>query len=280
MIYFSSQDPRSTARQIANTANEILTLYFSGSLKEKEESVGKTRDLCNQILKHVIGNVPTDYKEIKQKMKVRFGDGADAKWNEYELACNRANQYLKTGKVAKFGIDHNARFVEWILWELHIIEKREMFKNEDLKYLDDSDFFNREDENLYKKQGKFRTMMFIRNAYRVEKYSKKIFGYYDMYVPLILERMAIEHYLKNLCEKNNIFGTNKDGKPTTEAPSKPAICLDMLEKRKLISFAKAQEFKAVLNRGNANTHEGYASYEFALVHGLEVLKYCFKEMTR
>jgi len=123
-------------------------------------------------------------------------------------------------------------------------------------------------------------MMFIRNAYRVEKYSKKIFGYYDMYVPLILERMAIEHYLKNLCEKNKIFGVDEKKNRTTEAPSRPADCLKILKDKKIISRAMAQEFKAVLNRGNANTHEGYASYEFALVHGLEVLKYCFKEMTR
>ena len=118
-------------------------------------------------------------------------------------------------------------------------------------------------------------MLFYRNAYRAEMYSHTKFctdahpdGTYDMYTPLILTRMGVEQYLKYLYEKN-IADT---------APSMASETRQALESKGIISKAWSNELWAILRRGNANTHSGAANYVFANMHGIEVLKMCFREI--
>jgi hypothetical protein len=82
--------------------------------------------------------------------------------------------------------------------------------------------------------------------------------------------MAVEQYLKHLYEINRL----SDETPTSSE------CRQALLKNNIISRAASNELWAVLRRGNANTHEGYAGYVFANMHCIAVLKMCLEELRR
>ena len=284
-IYFSTSSKNIHALEAVKLGNEIISLYMSSSISYKKESVKKTEGFFKEIICYAGGNPADTLSNVKNKILSRFADGARIKWTEVELAYHRVEAYLKTGEIEEFGIDHNARFVEWMLYEMKIVARekntRLIFSDENKRYLNKSPiFFNREDETIYAKKKDMRGMMFIRNAYRAEKYAREIDGCNDMYTPLILERMAVEQYLKALCEKHKIYETvqNKKTKKTEKIcpPKFASTCRTSLAAKKIISSSISNEIYAVLQRGNVNTHEGYASYAFAVIHGLELLKYCLK----
>lgn len=274
--YFSTRSSNAHAIAAVQLGNEIISLYNSSTYQNKKESVKHTKAFFMKIISYVAGDKTISFEEIKRLFLARFSDGARAKWNEFDLAYNRVNLYLKTGEIEELGINHNAKFVDWILRELRIVEGNSIFSEINRSYLNTPQtFFDRNDESVFKQQRNPYGMMFIRNAYRAEKYARENDGFYDMYTPLILERMAIEQYLKSLCDKYKIYD-EVDGKKTNTIPSKPSRCKTLLESNKIISRSMANEISAVLHRGNVNTHEGYASYAFAVIHGLDLLKYCSK----
>ena len=272
--YFSTKSTNVYAVAAVQMANEIISLYNSSSLQNKKESVKQTKQFFTKLISYVAGNKTVSFEEIKKLFLARFSDGARAKWNEFDLAYNRVNAYIKTGEIEEFGIDHNAKFIDWILRELRIVEANSIFSDSNRRYLNTPQtFFDRNDESVFKQQKNPYGMMFVRNAYRAEKYARENDGFYDMYTPLILERMAIEQYLKALCDKYKIYD-EVDGKKTNHIPSIASKCKTLLEANKIISRSLSNEISAVLHRGNVNTHEGYASYAFAVIHGLDFLKYC------
>ena len=274
--YFSTRSSNTHAISAVQLGNEIISLYNSSTYQNKKESVKHTKAFFTKIISYVAGDKTISFEEIRRLFLARFSDGARAKWNEFDLAYNRVNVYLKTGEIEEFGINHNAKFVDWILRELRIVEGNSIFSEVNRSYLNTPQtFFDRNDESVFKQQRNPYGMMFIRNAYRAEKYARENDGFYDMYTPLILERMAIEQYLKSLCDKYKIYD-EVDGKKTNSIPSIPSRCKTLLEANKIISRSMANEISAVLHRGNVNTHEGYASYAFAVIHGLDLLKYCSK----
>lgn len=279
MNYYSNDYQRasnSLAKKMISTADEIVTLYMSGSRSGRTESLKKTKEYLAYFEQYVTGKhdskktfsflTPVVRQELANMLKVDI----EPIGIELDLAVNRVRNMVFGEHIDDYGYDHNVRFVDWTLRILSLIEKT-AFDASNREYLSSTErFFNGADEKQYKG----RKMLFYRNAYRAEMYSHKLYtdlnsdGTYDMYTPLILTRMAVEQYLKYMYEKEI----------ASKAPSKASECREALEKKGIISKALSNEVWAVLRRGNANTHEGYASYVFANMHCIAVLKMCLKEL--
>ena len=277
--YFKSNINQHYALKAVDLANEIVTLYADGDF---EEAMKGMKAFFEQIVCHVLGHSSVNWGEIRNGFKSLIPEGSRVKLLEIELVRNRIYWYSKGEKLEPFAIDHSVRFVDWILHELGITnDEKGVFSDANYAYMKKPEHFVRDQEEPYKQKGNMYGVVFIRNAYRAEKYAKQ--G--DKYTPLILERMAVEQCLKGLCDTHNIRvkkDINKHKKPPCppkyiyDIPSGGAECKDLLLDKNIISKTMANEITAVLQRGNANTHEGYADYVFALIHGLEVLKYCEK----
>ena len=275
--YFKSVVNQHYALKAVDLANEIVTLYADGSF---DEAMKRMKVFFDQIVCHVLGHSSEDWGEIRNGFKSVIPEGSRVKLLEIELVYKRITYLEKEQKVEAFAVDHSVRFVDWILHELGITnDEKGVFSDANYAYMKKPEYFIRDQEEPYKQKGNMYGVVFIRNAYRAEKYAKQ--G--DKYTPLILERMAIEQCLKGLCDKHNIrvkenVNKNKNQPPrfVEVIPSSPSECNILLAKKKVISKFMENEYSIVLRRGNANTHEGYADYMFALIHGLEVLKYCEK----
>ena len=279
MNYYASDYQRTTnslARKMISVADEIVTLYMSGSRSNRSESLKRTKEYLAYFEQYVTGKHDSNKSfsfltpVVKQELAKKLSIDIEPIGIEIELAVNRVRNMVFGEHIDEYGYDHNARFVDWTLRILGLIEKT-AFDASNREYLSSSDrIFTQAEE----KHHKGRKMLFYRNAYRAEMYSHKLYtdlsseGTYDMYTPLILTRMAVEQYLKYMYEK----------KISSKAPSKPSECREALEKKGIISKALSNEVWAVLRRGNANTHEGYASYVFANMHCIAVLKMCLKEL--
>lgn len=265
----------SNAQKVVASAQEVVELYLSG---RKNDSLRKSLDFFNNINYYLFGKTtfakPSQnnnyHDELEDLFKKRIKPASEAKWNEFSLAFERAKASLNNENILECGYDHTASFVDWFIYECGLIKKENRIKELSEKreqYLKSlHTIFCRENEKNYTGRAK----LFYRNAYRAEMYSRKVYtdlnkdGFYDMYTPLILTRMGVEQYLKGMYE--NIFSKC--------APSKPSECRKLLKRAKHISNALSNEIYAALQRGNVNTHEGYASYPFAIIHGIELLKYC------
>ena len=280
MNYYSSDYQRTSnplAKKMISTADEIVTLYMSGSRNGRSESLKKTKEYLAYFEQYVTGkhdskktfsfSTPVVRQELANKLKVDIEPISI----ELDLAVNRVRNMVFGEHIDDYGYDHNVRFVDWTLRILGLRPDRSIFHEANKQDASSTErFFNGAEEKQYTG----RKMLFYRNAYRAEMYSHKLYtdlnteGTYDMYTPLILTRMAVEQYLKYMYEK----------KISSKAPSKPSECREALEKKGIISKALSNEVWAVLRRGNANTHEGYASYVFANRHCIAVLKMCLKEL--
>lgn len=276
--YYNDYQRASTSleKKMIATADEIVTLYMSGGRNGCLKSLKKTKEYLACFEQYVIGKhdnkKPFSFSTpaVKQKLANKLKEDIEPIGIEIELAVNRVKSMALGEHIDACGYAHNVRFVDWTLRILGLIEKT-AFDASNREYFSSTErFFNRDDEKNYNG----RKMLFYRNAYRAEMYSHKIYtdlnsdGTYDMYIPLILSRMAVEQYLKYMYEK----------KFAAKAPSKPSECREKLEKKGVISKAMSNELWAILKRGNANTHEGYASYVFANMHCIAVLKMCFEEL--
>lgn len=264
------------AKKMIAVADEIVSLYMSGNRNSRIDSLKKTKEYLAYFEYYITGshdnqkNFSFATSVVKQELTKKLSGDVEPVSIEIELAVHRVRNAVYGESIPEYGYDHNARFVDWSLRILGLIEKT-AFDALNREYLANSKrFFSPEGEQKYRG----RKMLFYRNAYRAEMYSHKLYtdlkseGVYDMYTPLILTRMAVEQYLKYMYEK----------KISSQAPSKPSECREALESGGFISRALSNELWAVLKRGNANTHEGYASYVFANMHCIEVLKMCLKEL--
>ena len=261
-------------RKLIECADEIVSLYMSGS--GRRESLRKTQKYMEYLEQYLLGKYDPQvpfYKrlaQLKAALPKRLHVDAEPIAIELEVAYRRVECMRLGDHTDELGYDHNVRFVDAMLRIFNLIE-RSGFHDSYKNYLDSADrFFSAAEERKYKG----RKMLFYRNAYRAEKYSHKLYsdphgeGTCDMYTPLILSRMAVEQYLKYMYEL----------KFSMDAPSKPSECREKLEAQKCISRSLSNELWAVLKRGNANTHEGYAGYVFANMHCIAVLKMCFEEL--
>lgn len=281
MNYYSSDYQMNTdplVKRMLTTADEIVTLYMAGDSSSRVESLRRTQVYIEQFEEYVTGQHDgsrgfyCDTKALKEALARQLSIDVTPILIEIELAVSRVRNFVSGESIADFGIDHNARFVDWTLRLLGISAKS-AFSDLNREYLSSTErFFSGDEERNYSG----RKMLFYRNAYRAEMYSHKLYvdlnakGTYDMYTPLILTRMAVEQYLKYLYELNRI---------SPETPSS-SECRQALLKNHLITRANSNELWAVLRRGNANTHEGYASYVFANMHCIAVLKMCLEELRR
>ena len=266
MNHYSCKSSNQHARKAVKEAEKIVNLYLNGY---KSESLNRTMGFFDELNMYLFRKTQSpSIEDFSKKIKM----ASEVKFNEYSLAINRARNCNNSEKILECGYEHNASFIDWFLYDIGLIDKANRFKelSEARKtYLKNLNFsFVREDEDKYKGRAK----LFYRNAYRAEMYSHKVYTdaikdeFYDMYTPLILTRMGVEQYLKSMYES----------KMKVEAPSYASQCRQELEKKKYISKNLSNEIYAVLKRGNVNTHEGYASYPFAIIHGIEILKECLK----
>lgn len=272
--YQDYQKARSqSGKELLKVADEIISEYTSGN---KKRSLEMTKTFLVDFEAYLTGNrvnpahFVISYKNIETALSNKLHTDVDPMMIEIGTATTRIKTFLSGAAIDDLGIDHNARFVDWALRILGLSEKT-VFNSQNQEYLvSQQRYFSKEKEKLFSG----RKMMFYRNAYRAEMYSHKLFteidreGQYDMYTPLILSRMAVEQYLKFSYEKH--FGE--------PAPATPSECREKLWKGKFLTSAFSNEIHAVLKRGNANTHEGYASYVFANMHCIQVLKKCFEQM--
>lgn len=277
MNHYVCQSNDQHAVNAVQLAEQIIQLYLDG---KREASLKITLDFFNELnfyLFHKTDFVkPTQanhhFNELESLFTRKIKEASEVKWNEYNLAFLRAKFFAKGLSVKDYGYDHNASFIDWFIYDIGLIKKenrRKELSEKRGRILKENNFiFNREKEEQYKGRAK----LFYRNAYRAEMYSHKIYtdidkkGFYDMYTPLILTRMGVEQYLKAMYE--NTFHS--------QALEKPSSCRKELKKNKIISDVYSNEIFAILQRGNVNTHEGYASYPFAIIHGLAVLKECLQ----
>ena len=281
MNYYSrdyDRATRQTDRELIAKADEIITLYMSGTKSGRKESLKETKEYLALLEKRLTNSSGEGgakkfsfmTREVEDALENMLHVDIDPIKIELELAVYRVRNMVHGDRIYDFGYDHNARFVDWTLRLLGLIQIT-AFNDSNKEYLSSHDrFFRAEDEHKYSGRKK----LFYRNAYRAEMYSHKLYtdlnseGQYDMYTPLILSRMAVEQYLKYTYEKH--FGT-----PALE---KPAECRDALQDASVISWCLSNEIRALLKRGNLNTHDGYASYVFANMHCIEVLKTCMNEL--
>lgn len=266
--YYYSNLQHPYISNIISSANEVLDIYLSNSLFNKVDLLNKSKEFFRHLNIYLFGIDLLDnsqkniYHKVKQMFFNKVKNAPEIKWIEYDLVYQR----LKNTKsdISEAGINHTIQFINWILYETEIINtKCQELANRAIKFLEDASFFDRSKVDWYKGRAK----LFYRNAYRVEKYAKKQEdGTYDMYVPLILTRMAIEQYIKAYYEEK--IGDSND--------KTPAVCRQELLNMNYITKTMSNEFYALLRRGNLNTHEGHASYPFATIHGIEVLRDCMK----
>ena len=269
----------SVSRRIVESADEIVSLYMAG---RNLDSLRKTQSFLAYLEQYLTGKQNNRFSfctpAVIEALSKRFRCDKDDVMpisNEFYLAVGRVKNLIYGEHIDSFGFDHNARFVDWVLvrclrW---VNETESVFNASNKEYLTSSErFFQGGSDEERKYNGRIK--LFYRNAYRAEMYSHKLYtdinskGTYDMYTPLILSRMAVEQYLKYMYEL----------KISREAPSKPSECREELEKKKIISMAFSNEIWAMLKRGNANTHDGFAGYVFANMHCIAVLKKCWKEL--
>ena len=268
--YENSENP--LVKDILSLADQVLTFYIEGDEDEKLKSIEITDKLLKDV-KLYVENVDDNsgaIGDIKEAFSGGFPQNKSIIFIETLLAIKRVEYYFRGERIFDFGIEHNAMFVSFLMIFFGFT-KKSVFASQIKEYIaSEKREFPYSKENAYTGRKK----LFYRNAYRAEMYSHRFYtdlnpeGMYDMYTPLILTRMAAEQYLKALYEKTM-------GK---EAPPTPAECRIELRESKIISRYYARELWAVLERGNANTHQGESNYAFANLHGINVLAHCFKEM--
>lgn len=286
MSSYQCKSSNPNAQQAVSIANEVLSLYLSG---RKEESLKKSKKFFSSLNKYEFGADFVNEKLFKSKIK----NAEDVKFNEYNSARIRISCALSGEKIEDFGYDHNVMFIDWFLYEIGLIEKTnmspELTQIRSNYFRDPHFFFSRDDE---KQHSGNRADAFFRSAYRAEIYAHQTFtlnlhnsgleatvtytlktgktitlkaiGMYDMFTPLILSRMAVEQYLKALYEKEL-------KKPAEGTVSK---IRETLLNRHILPKGLSNEIYSVIKRGNTNTHSGEATYNFGIMHGIEVLKKC------
>ena len=268
--YDNSENP--LVKDILSLADQILTLYIEGNRESKLKSLEITDKLLKDIKLYIdnVNDTSLAICDIKEVFSGGFPQNKSIIFIETLLVIKRVEYYWRGEEIEDFGLEHNAMFVSFLIIMLGL-SKKSVFASQIKDYI-----ASPKRVFPYNKEAGYtgRKKLFYRNAYRAEMYSHRFYtdlnpeGMYDMYTPLILTRMALEQYLKYLYEKSM-------GK---EAPPTPAECRIELREANLISRYYARELWAVLERGNANTHQGESSYAFANLHGIRVLKRCFEEM--
>ena len=261
-------------------ADEIITLYESGTPRNKEESVRKSKELiaCYDSYVGIAGGDKDD--EVAEKFKKKLKLDYEPAKHEINIARKRANYVCKNGidGVDEFGFAHTARFADWLLCILGLV-KVGVFHEDNKSYLDSKErTFSRSEE----KQFNGRKMIFYRNAYRAEAYSHNGTmldpeGGADMYTPLILMRMATEQYVKFMYEKR--IGKLPPYNDPLKKGSIPSLTI-ALATHGIISKMFAEEILAVNGRGNLNTHYGYPGYVISNRHGIAVIKKCFEDLKK
>ena len=266
----------SKKEEIVQCFNEALNLYLSG---KKRESFEKTKENFKELEILTLKDwFDKDWNKRKEVFEERIDSSVkDLIYKEYSLACGRAIY----GTRFDFGYTHNIYFWDFFLKVIKIKPEEILRKEEEEYFRSNQIFFSR--DNLDKYKGKGRIEFFYRNASFADLYAHKgSKGFCDLYTPLILSRMAVEQYVEQLCEDNKIdkkvVKENYLKKHQEELRGKPGISnyVATLSDLNYISNGWSQEIYAVIFRGNMNTHKGWASYPFAVIHSLEVLKECFK----
>ena len=246
--------------EIVQCFNEALNLYLSG---KKRESFEKTKENFKELEILLLKDwFDTNWDKRKEVFEKRIDSPVkDLIYKEYSLACGRAIY----GTRFDFGYTHNIYFWDFFLHAIGIKPEETLRKEEEEYFRSSQIFFSR--DNLDKYRGKGRVESFYRNASFADLYAHKgSKEFCDLYTPLILSRMAVEQYLNQMYEDK--IGQN--------IPDKLSDCLKELREKGYIHPSLSQEIYAVIFRGNMNTHKGWASYPFSVIHSLEVLKECFK----
>ncbi len=284
MRYYTAEDPR--AQGLIAAAEEVLDGYFSKDVGAGAQSVAATEQFIKELEIYLTGadsglTLPLVNVPIKAEFRKRFREGCDVAWTEYLVATGRIACCKRGEEMYSFGIAHNARFVNWILRRFEVIPRSaNLFGKENKEYLDRSNAFPWDDGRF---AGMGRAECFYRNAKRAEMYYKpqprggKFV--YDMYTSLILSRMAVEQYIKDVYERR-IGPVFREEEDETGRKKRRDLGFDeirkALEAEGAISGAFSNEIKAVQARGNITAHASYASYAMAAVHNLDVLKECLK----
>lgn len=269
-MYYSISTNNQNERALIQTANEVLEFYFKGDGRSRIESVKKTALYLEKLELYLFGKK----RATESDFKTKFGKDYEIYWTEFVVVRNRINRCYKGESLLDFGIDHNARFVDWFLRVKRLVSEK-VFDEANVNYLNNSNAFPWGDETL---KGRERAELFYRNAKRAEKYYKMIDGCYDMYTSLILSRMAVEQYIKYLHEKNIGSIVKVVTNPITEKQQLKPLSFDeirkVLEAGHIITGVESNEIYAVQKRGNLNAHSGYANYVMSAIHNIDVLKMC------
>ena len=269
-----------TLKKMIALADEIITLYESGTPANKEASVRKSKELIACYDSYIGIAVGDRNEEIARKFKNKLNLDYETARHEIEIARHRALHVCKNGadEVDEFGFAHTARFADWLICIFGLV-KIGVFHEDNKRYLADNErTFSRSEE----KQFKGRKMIFYRNAYRAEAYSHNGTmldpeGGADMYTPLILMRMATEQYIKYMYEKH--LGKLPPYNDPLKKGSIPSLTT-ALATHGIISKMFAHEILAVNGRGNLNTHYGYPGYVISNRHGIDVIKKCFEDLKK
>lgn len=272
-------------QKICTVGKEILARYAAGDAKG---SLSKSVEFFEAFIAKFLGKSVScrDFYRLHD-LQVEFYKSFDkliAKnevvHNEITSAIFRAAIFSTENSFVECGVAHNARCVDWILHEVLQLSGTSCFAQEYRTYLTAPNrFFKREDRD--KLSGKL--FLLHRNAWRAEMYTHRIYtdtnrdeGFGDMYTPLILTRMAMEQYVKFCCEKHNLY----DEKMNEGSEFNLKVAIDRLKKNNVIDNAFKNELSLVRIRGNANTHNAEATWLFANLHGIDLLKECVQRMVR
>lgn len=275
-------------RTLVAEAIDIIETYLKGDGKA---SLNKSYEYFLNLEKYLFGKSFENWKErdiaFEKEQKM-----SEVQYCEYSLAIGRS---MYPEFATPLGYAHNAAFINWYMTGKGFFkEPYTGFDKHAKEYLRSSDNFCFDHDGLDKYRGKGKVELFYRNASLAEYYAHtKDKGWGDMYTPLILARQAVEQYVDQLCDDNNIDlnvandvlkkmhedRQKKNPKLPDYRPKKYLVTSDkitVLREKRCISQTWSKEIFAVVDRGNANTHQGKSGYPFAVIHSLEVLKECFK----
>ena len=285
--------------ELIKEADEILTLYFSGTESGKLESLKKSNQFKNDFfdfleLAKLQGN--DAYKANPEWVKIKsiltapefkYIDQSNVFTIEASLAKHRFDRLEKNFvSFEEYDFLHNLLFISFML-EFMGVKENKAIKALKKEIYTRPFFFNRDEIVKYKDE----RASFLRNAYRAEEYAYK---HKDWYTPLILTRMALEQYAKytikmysvtgEIPKEENELGVLKSfdfNRMCIElAKLKPDEGKEHLTKYPLISMPLKIQLDAARGRGNQNTHYGEFDYPFAVIHGIMLLKKCYNEMIK
>ena len=286
--------------KIVLLADEVLTLYLKGGA-DRIKSLEKTKEFTKAFVEAVnygISNkakYPSDVIAIKNCLEnSNCKEKQSIVVTESRLVRNRLDS---KEKICESGLLHNVLYANWLIKNVLGVEKgkelheikllySQVFQCKQVFLDDDQEKVRKELEKNYSEQLE-RKLNFIRNAKRVERFSSPPID--DMYVPLILSRMANEEYIKYLCvkeygkipewTKQEIEKLDENTKKRVSVGSTKNLndLINHLLDDKKITKAYANELHALRLRGNANTHQSMANYKFAVAHCVMMLREFYKD---